>query len=303
MDKDHAKTIPISEILDKLNIKPVRVNKNKALYFSPIRKEKTPSFWVYLDSNSWYDFGVALGGDGIEFANHYLKYNKENYTMVDALRWIGNMSGGNFIVPSQSMIKNADYEEPALLIKSKEPIRYIGLVHYLEKRGVPLTVANKCMKQLRIQNKATGKSFLTLGFKNVNEGYELRNPFFKGCIKPKTISFIRGKNPNLGGIHIFEGFMDYVSVITILNDNGLDGDTIVLNSIACLNMAIPYIRNYGYKTAYTWMDNDPEGGVATETFHAFFKTQQDLQHIKMNKIYAPYKDVNAWHMHTNNLVL
>lgn len=56
---DHANTIAISKILDKLNIRPVKVGKSKALYKSPISKESEPSFWVYED-NEWYDHGLSI---------------------------------------------------------------------------------------------------------------------------------------------------------------------------------------------------------------------------------------------------
>lgn len=302
MDKEHAKTIAIPGILDKLNIQPKRISNNKALYLSPIRNEKTPSFWVYLDSNSWYDYGQSVGGDSIEFARHYLKYCAEAHTMVDALRWLRNMSGDGFTVPAllDEIISN-DNKRPTLVLTVQRPLQHIALVRYLEKRGILLNVANKYIKEVRIINKTTGKSFLALGFKNENDGFELRNPFFKGCIKSKTITFIRGRKPKPDGVHIFEAFMDYVSVITQLNGKGLESDTIVLNSVSCLKNALPYLNNYGYKTAYTWMDNDAAGHKATDTLSAFFKTQDDVRHIKMNSIYAPHKDVNEWHMHTLNL--
>lgn len=94
--------------------------------------------------------------------------------------------------------------------------------------------------------------------------------------------------------------MDYLSAISQLNGRGLKGDAIVLNSLSCLKQAIPYIQNYGYRVAYSWMDNDKAGEKATTALSEFIQTEAELKHTPMNKVYAPHKDVNAWHMHKLN---
>ena len=217
--------------------------------------------------------------------------------MFDALRWIKNMSENSSVVstipiPSEELQK----DECTLIIKSIKPIRHLGLVRYLEKRNIPLTLAKKHLNEVHVHNKTTKKNFYALGFKNEDGGYELRNPFFKGSTKPKTISFIRANNPPSKHIHVFEGFMDYLSAASRLGKDYLDGDSIILNSIACLPKAYPYINNYGYRVAYSWLDNDRAGENGTRLFDEFLKTQQDIQHIRMNQLYAPHKDVNEWHM-------
>jgi hypothetical protein len=44
------------------------------------------------------------------------------------------------------------------------------------------------------------------------------------------------------------------------------------------------------------MDNDAAGKKADQSLVEFFQTQKSLEFIAMNDLYAPYKDVNAWHM-------
>jgi hypothetical protein len=304
MDKSHAKTIPMSEILDKLNIQPQRVSNNKAVFLSPWRNERTASFWVYLKSNSWYDYGEAVGGDTIAFAQHYLKSTNEAHTMPDALRWLKNMSGDHFVIPAVPFDANCcEPDESSLVLRELKSIQYVGLVHYLNKRGIELSLARKHLKQLHIFNKTNGKKFIALGFKNEDGGYELRNQFFKGSLRPKTITFIRGRKPQPKGIHLIEGSMDYLSAIMQAENKEFDNDTIVLNSIVNLKHAFAYIKNYGYKVVYSWMDHDRAGEKATEIIKEFCKTQDDLRHVAKNYIYAPHKDVNAWHMHKNNLTL
>jgi len=76
----------------------------------------------------------------------------------------------------------------------------------------------------------------------------------------------------------------------------LKGDSIILNSVGLLKQAEPYIRGYGYRTLYSWMDNDPAGEKTTRLLDEFVKAEEGLVHVPMNKIYAPFKDVNEWHV-------
>ncbi|MBD2705653.1 toprim domain-containing protein [Spirosoma sp. BT702] len=304
MNIDQAKAIAIVEILARLGIHPKRTTADKALYLSPIRNEKTPSFWVYTKTNRWHDYGDGRGGDLVDFTTAYLQFTREAHTVSDALRWIGNMGVTSYeIVPMHRSSDQFANENASLVLKSKKPIQHVGLIHYLDKRGIPLDVARRHLKELRVHNTQTKKCFTALGFPNEEGGFELRNPFFKGCSRPKAISFVRGSVPKLEGIHLFEGFMDYLSAITQLRGNGLADDAIILNSLSCLKQAIAYMQNYGYRVAYSWMDNDEAGAKAQTLLTEFCQTQADLRHTSMNKVYAPHKDVNAWHIHQLKLTL
>lgn len=293
MNIEQAKSVSLYDVLIKLNLKPTQENAQEAWFLSPLRDEKTPSFHVHLKKNVWYDFGDAKGGDIINFVCAYLEKSEESHTVSDALRWIKNMSG---YVPSIAPVTSNDEpkEDPKLVVKNVNEINHLALVRYLEKRGVPLKIASKHLKEIYVQNKDTGKSMFALGLKNEEGGYELRNPFFKGCVGSKSVSFIRGNIPKPEGIHVFEGFMDYLSILADVNREKLDDDAIILNSLSCMKMATPYIKGYGYKTAWTWMDNDDAGKKATQSLDEFFKTEQDLSHRPMNESYEPHKDVNAW---------
>ncbi len=297
MNIDHANEIPLSEILARLDFHPKRLSGNKALYSSPLRKEKTPSFWVYLNTNSWYDYGAGIGGDVVNFVCHFLKSTREDHTATDALRWIRNMSVQEIIVPPVGLDKGQDETAP-LSIRSTEAIRHIALIRYLLQRGISLDVGDAHLKEVVIDNNITGKSFFALGFRNEEGGYELRNPFFKGSTRPKTITFIRGDVHPPEKIHLFEGFMDYLSVVTRFGKSYLAGDSIVLNSVNSLPKAYPYIKDYGYRTAYCWLDNDKAGNNAVRLLSEFIRTQKDMRYVRMNKMYTPFKDVNEWHTQT-----
>ena len=64
-----------------------------------------------------------------------------------------------------------------------------------------------------------GKPYFAIGFPNTAGGYEVRNPFFKGCVAPKDITHIRQQGVPRNMCYLFEGFMDYLSFLTIRMKN------------------------------------------------------------------------------------
>ncbi|EHQ29810.1 toprim domain-containing protein [Mucilaginibacter paludis] len=302
MNIEQAKCIPLSSILEKINCYPVKYSDKDAWYLSPRRIEKTASFQVCYKTNRWHDWGDGVHGDGIDLVRFHLNQSGVNDTVADALRWLGNMIGASThiaFVPYD--VAGSTETDKTLVLKSVTAIKHQALVQYLEKRGIDVALAKRHLKQVYVSNKKTGKCFYALGLRNEENGYEIRNPYFKGCVRKKYITFVRGTKPKSNDIHLFEGMMDYLTYISIKKTH--EHDVIILNSLACLNYATAYIKGYGYRMAATWFDNDLSGQKATEAMAAFFKTEEDLTHKPMNKTYSGHEDFNAWHMHNLNLVV
>lgn len=300
MNIEQAKGIPMSEILNKLNCKPTKTTDKGTWYLSPIRSEKTASFHISHHHNVWYDFGTGKGGDTIAFVRAFLNVSNESDTVADALRWLRNMIGVDRISLPVFTGEKTD-REPKLELKQVSAIKHLGLRNYLASRGVSLNVGLKYLKQVEVLNRSTGKSITSLGLMNEENGYELRNPVFKGSVGVKSISFIRGNTPKPKGINIFEGMFDYLSVITVLDGKHLENDVIILNSTSMLKQAISYVQNYGYEILYSWMDNDEAGKEATKTLDEVCQSEEQLFHKPMHERYSKFNDVNAWHMKKLNL--
>ncbi len=294
MNIEKAKGIPIARILDKLSLKPVKSNEKESWYLSPFRVEKTPSFHVHNHKNLWFDFGEATGGDTIKLVQALLQQQGNDNSVSTALKWLDSAIDGNIeYLPPVALEQE---EQPSILtLKSVVSIKNIALKQYLQKRGIPFTVADKVLKEIRFTNEKSGKTIFALGLLNEEEGYELRNSFFKGCIGQKSISFIRGTQPKPSGINILEGMFDYLSIITQRNGKLLTNDTIILNSLNCIKQIAPYIKDYGYQFGYTWLDNDQAGKISVPKIIELFKAE-NIAHCPMNRLYQPYKDVNAAHM-------
>lgn len=295
MNIEQAKTIPICDFLDKLNIRPTKVTGHRATYLSPVRQEKTASFDVHTQKNVWFDRGLGVGGDIIALAQRYLESINEPHTVSDSLRFIENIAGYAPRIASVEQA-NQETEDPTLVITTVEKMKHKTLIQYLKARGISFDLARHYLHQVKVYNRNSGKHFFALGFKNEEESYELRNGHFKGCVHVKAVTFIRGTNETQEAIHVFEGFMDFLSVLENRNRTLLKEDAIILNSLSMLERATPYIKGYGYKVAYTWMDNDSAGKKATQALDDFFKTEENLRHKSMNDVYRHHKDVNEWHM-------
>jgi hypothetical protein len=297
MNIEQAKHILISVILDKLKLTPQRKNGHKVLYFSPLRKEKTPSLWVDTNTNLWCDFGDSKwkGGDGIHLVRAYLDSEGEHCAVPDALRWLKNMTG--FIPDIRPVTDLADTPtEKTLVLKHTKKLVNERLIEYGCSRGIPKSLLEKHFEQALVFNHRSQKNFYALSMRNEERGYELRTPYFKGCIGKKYISFIRGTQPKPDGINIFEGSFDFLSMVAQQNGKPLKNDALILHSLCNLKKATAYIKNYGYKNCFTWMDNDAPGKEAVKSWDEFCKTEEGLTHLAMNRLYYPFKDVNAAHM-------
>lgn len=301
MNIEQANTISIAKILETIGIKPSRQSEREAWYLSPLRDEKTASFKVHLKRNLWYDFGIGIGGDTVRFVCSLLESHKQPCSVADALKWLNESFNEVSFKQPQQIADQAATAKAGSTIKSVRSIKHKALIHYLDTRGIPITVADRILKEVRFQHNETASNIFALGLQNEDNGYEVRNPFYKGCVGAKNITFLRGKEVKPDGIHIFEGFMDYLSVLTQQEGRPFKDDTIILNSLSCIKHAIPYIKDYGYKVAYTWMDNDLPGQKALKLLDEFLSSQPGLQHKPMNHLYKPFKDVNAWHTHSLGL--
>jgi hypothetical protein len=296
MNIEQAKSIPLAQILDILGCRPVQVKNNEAWY--RFRNEKTASFKVNIPRNVWYDHGVGRGGDSIALVQYHLELSGENFSVSDALRWLKNMTGQAPRIMPVIQSEEQEPEQRKQFIDGISTIRHPLLIEYIEKRGIPLPIAQRYMKEVKVINRETKKYFKALGMRNEDGGWEVRNEFYKGCVGRKNVTVIRGSDPNSNEFHVFEGGFDFMSAI-IQWENGqhFKGDTYICHSVAILPRATPYIKDYErYEVAYTWMDNDEAGKKATVSLDNFFKTQSQLLHKPQNDLYRPYKDVNAWHM-------
>ncbi len=245
MTIQEIKAIQISDFLANKGYEPVSKKGCAWWYLSPLHNEQTASFKVDLNKNVWYDFGLGRGGNLIAFAMEL--YNTQN---VSEVMRIMNHS---VIIPIQQRIEICPKEKASFEIIAIKELKHTALLGYLSSRGINSAIAkSRCME---IHYRRNGKNYFAIGFKNDAGGYELRNPYFKGCIAPKAITTITNHNVEC---HVFEGFIDYLSFLVLYGEC----DAVVLNSIVNIPHALLIFNRYS--KVYCHLDNDEAGRIATQ---------------------------------------
>lgn len=276
MNSEQAKQIKIEEYLGRIGIHPTKQNGNNLWYKSPFRDEKEPSFKVNLGINQWHDFGSGDKGNIIDLA---MKLH-QTHSVSEALRAIEQAVPNSKTQQSSFSFRRQEFSDEISNIEIK-PLTHPALIQLLTKRKIPLELARQYCKEVHYTLK--GKSYFAVAFPSDNGGFETLNPYFKGCLPPKEISTFDKKTPI---VHLFEGFMDYLSLLT-MQARQADVSAVVLNSIANLEKAIPFLSKHTQINAF--LDNDESGKRALKQLQKL-----NLPVADISKRYAGFKDVNDY---------
>jgi hypothetical protein len=296
INAEQAKAIPLTDLLARLGHPPALTRGHYNWYLSPLRAEKRPSFHLHRERNVWYDFGDGRGGNALDFTVYYLEAQGRTANVSDALAFLSDLMGKALIPsPAKTPESKPAKQEKLLKLDSLKSLQHPALIKYLQARGINVEIARLYLKEASVRHTETGKRFFVLALANEDGGFELRNLYYKGCIAPKAISFMRGSVPKPGGIHTFEGWPDFLTVLTRERTDRLKYDAISLNSLSMLESGLAYLKGYGYEKLFSWLHNDKGGATALTRLAEFVQTEERLTLYPMNKLYAGYKDVNEWH--------
>ena len=260
------------------------------MYHSPLRNDNTPSFFVTISKNLWLDFGSSEGGNVIDLA---IAING-GCSFHEAVCWLEEQNRGIRKRPPINF-SSFDNSDCGMRIVKTLPLRHPTLLNYLSSRGIPREIAVKYCREIHYSIR--GREYYSVGFPNIVGGYELRNPFFKGCHGEKAPSVIPlSKSCRTECCCVFEGFMDFLSYHTLEQSGNRDVvqpfpcDSIVLNSTAMARKTVPFIDVY--RKAFCYLDNDEAGR------RAFVKMAESMpgkliNHSEIAPL-ALYKDLNDY---------
>jgi len=147
-----------------------------------------------------------------------------------------------------------------------------------------MEIATKYLSEIYYQ--IEDKRYFALCFYNDKGGFEVRNKYFKGSFGTKAPAFIKPKS-KYKELKIFEGFMDFLSYLTI-NKNAPLKHYLILNSVSLLDEALKGIQG-DYELITLYLDNDKAGDTATKEI---------IEKIKFCDVvdkrvhYKNYKDLN-----------
>ena len=275
---DIIRQMPIAVFLARLGHEPVRRSGNELWYIAPYRGERTPSFRVNVAKQLWYDFGLGKGGDIFTLAGEFLGSGD----FMEQVKFIAGTSN----------MQIAEFDKPTYIPKQSEPtfegveavpLLRSPLTDYLAERGIPYAVASRYC--CRLNYGVRGKRYFAVGFPNVAGGYEIRNRFFKGCVPPKDVTLVKMENSPADVCSIFEGFMDFLSTVTL----GLEtGDCLVLNSVANMEKAMRYLD--GCRRIDCYLDRDEAGRRTLE----MLKERYGGRVCNRSALYDGCKDLNEY---------
>ena len=285
MTTQEAKKIHIADYLQSLGYSPVKQQGKSLWYKSPFREEAEASFKVNTELNQWYDFGTGKGGNIIALAQELYGSDYVPYLLGKIAEQAPHVRPVSFSFRQQA-------SEPSFQHLKVGELTHPALLRYLQERGINTALAQTECKELHFIH--NGKPYFAIGFPNVAGGYEVRNRFFKGCIAPKDISHIRQQGEPRNVCYLFEGFMDYLSFLTIRVKNNpqysrlTTQDYIILNSVSNLakveNLLATYVQ------IGSFLDNDTAGRNACESLRAKFGERL----LDKSLYYREYKDLNDY---------
>lgn len=206
MNIQEAKAIRLADYLQSLGCSPVKRQGSSLWYKSPFREESEPSFKVNTDLNRWFDFGLGKGGNILALARELYQDDYVPALLERIERQTPHVRPTSFSFRQRP-------SEPSFQQLEVRELAHPALLRYLQERGIDADIAKRECKELRFTH--NGKPYFAIGFENVAGGYEVRNPFFKGCIASKDITHIRQPEQQTDTCYLFEGFMDYLSFLTI----------------------------------------------------------------------------------------
>jgi DNA primase len=288
MNAAQAKTIKIADYLHSLGYSPAKIQGYNYWYRSPYREERTASFKVDTNKNTWHDFGTGEGGDIIDLAQKIGNCSVEIalHSLVDLCAYRQTGSNANMQTDNSSFFQSKNVlpeNNPTTTILNILPITHPKLIEYVNERKIPLDLVNLYCKEIHYQNQS-GNHF-SVGFRNDKGGHELNSPNnFKGCIAPKEITTIQN---NSDTCLVFEGFWDLLSYLTIQKIEKTKHDVAVLNSTANTEKAMNFLKTH--KEIYTYLDNDESGRKATELIKF-----ANLTVYNRSSQFAGYKDLNDY---------
>ena len=323
------KNIGIRQFLSQRGIQPKYERNGYGMYLSPLREERTPSFKVDYVQNLWYDFGLGEGGtlltlvmrlercDSREAIRRLQNGEKRDAGSVSLSPGVGERPAAGGPLP---VLRPATL--PAFRILSDASLRHPALVGYLASRGIVPPVAAAFCREVRYE--INGRAFFAVGFRNDAEGWELRSARFKGGSSPKYITTLKGCNatnaisavidskainatsdvsaitaitdcPATGAtashasVMVFEGFIDFLSYLSLANNIHPVSDTVVLNSVVNLPKVVPFLSQH--PVIHTFFDNDEAGRKATADL---IRLCPRSELIDQSHFYRRYKDVNDY---------
>lgn len=316
MNISQANNLDFPDLLSKLGYEPTKVLKGgkDIWYCSPFRQEKDPSFHIREGREYkwiWYDFGHDGTSTILDFIMQLKNTDKRGaLAFLDTLypNYKGHSTAKIQPDPNQVsflFLPQSDTEQGVLKNKEEQyrdfqlvrvlPIKSQAVFSYLQSRCIPPSITSRYFKLIQYtdRERPSQKPYFGFGMQNESGGWEVRSAsdraggIFKTAISAKDITLIRGGQAS-EEVSVFEGMVDFVSLLALCNKNHLNGDALILHGLKLYGRAAQVIRDNTYKRIHTFLDNNTAGKDTTLKFsNDFGERVQDH-----SPSFWPYIDLN-----------
>lgn len=295
-EKNYLKTsVLIPDILLDLGY---RTDHRGYMYFSPFREEASPSFSYDAKRNLWFDHGTGVGGDNIE-----LLVRLKDWDFKDAVAYLKRLSGYTYNINGELSGKKNGVENVSNLeiMDISDSIRSLRLCEYASSRGIDIGLLNRYCKEITYRNRNNGCIYKSIGFPNNAGGYILRGPGFKGVSQSGITTInMHGQldaKPSSKRLLMFEGFFNFLSYLTLNDQEKALGDVLILNSTTNASKAVEYISSHTNAEAY--LDNDKTGRKCLSRLQ---ESCPGTRFWDASSLYFEHNDLNEYLMHINSII-
>ena len=286
---EEANEIPLRDLLGTLGFYHVETKKagSELWYKSPFRPdEERAKFVVNVKTNKWFDFKKRETGDKKGSVLEFIKMYK-NCGISEAFKFLLSLK----IVPCNKELEvdKKDSRNVNYSIHTISKICDRQYLQYLESRGVNTDIAGNYLVQLKYF-KHDGQKIPNYGIAMENDagGFELRglgDDKFKDKVLNTGITTIdKSKNT----VSVFEGFLDFLALLTMKDISSLSNDAIILHTTNNVRLAINKIKAKQYKKVFSFLDRDDEGNKATEQLI----NGLPIEVKDMRYLYEGFNDIN-----------
>lgn len=315
-DIARLRLVPIPEVLKDMgySIKHTR----GGLFYSPFKKENTPSFEVCLNPGSdkynlWHDWSsgglsTRVSGDVIHLVQELqgLEFNKALDYLAD--RFVPDMVYTpreediiDFVPGSAITVGSSKIN----ILKVQNEIHSTLLQKYaVNERHIPMSIINRYCSQVNYgyidDSGSVTKECWAIGFPNISGSFALRSGLKKNgkIATGSDISVINAEGRlsqelKTDKLCIFEGFFNAFTLLAMNRTIApRTTDILVLNSTSNTRKAIDWILAQGRtKTVMCFLDNDNTGTTHTEAI-AKALTAAGMEVIDKRFSYKDYNDLN-----------
>jgi Toprim-like len=283
MNTHQAKAESLPDFLGRLGIAPSNIRGNDVWYKSPFRPdERTPSFKIDRTKNVWYDHALGQGGTIIDFVGALHGTTEIPRILAIIADVLGNAPRP--MAAAMPPVSQKPKERP--IIESVQAISDRSLEVYLQTRGIPIDLARLYLKE--VAYRVGENDYRALGFGNDAGGFEVRSAHFKGSLGKKDItSIVQASSQSTA---VFEGFFDFLSVLTHYQRDQSNANVLVMNSLAMVERSIEKMQALDTRRIHAYLDHDEAGRRALTTLsaHGVWEVSD------ASSLYTGYKDANEF---------